>query len=168
MSRAYRQLGFVTNNFDRAIALVREAHAIGPFNETHDLTIGARGADEVTAHFGLAFVDGAQIEIIQPLSGDVAFYGEALVTNDFAIQLHHKGRYFPDPVGYEAAHRRLSARWPLAVDHHIYDGSYCYFDARADMGHYLELFCFPPETHFAGVPRYVSESGGRHHRLSYD
>ena len=29
-----------------------------------------------------------------------------------------------------------------------------YFDARADLGHYLEYFCFPPGSHLEAVPSF--------------
>jgi hypothetical protein len=42
----------------------------------------------------------------------------------------------------------------MPVRFSIFDGEYAYFDARADIGHYLELYSFPREQHFEGVPCY--------------
>lgn len=150
----YLQLGYVTNDFERAMELVRQTHSLGPFKEMRDLTIGARGSKDVTAHFGLAFKGGTQFEIIQPLSGDCSFYTEVLPAEGFAICLHHMGHYYPDAAEYASAKAEAEAKWTKPVDHAIFDGGYCYFDARADFGHMLELYSFPEETHFEGVPRY--------------
>jgi len=155
MTGAYLQLGYVTNDFDRAIALLGDLHAMGPFKEMRDLTIGARDGKDVTCHFGLAFKGGTQFEIIHPLSGDSEFYTQALPAGDaFSMVLHHTGHYHPDPSTYARAKADAEAKWDKPVDHAIFDGGYCYFDARADFGHYLELYCFPPQTHFDGVPAY--------------
>lgn len=154
MNGAYLQLGYVTSDFDRAMELVRESHGLGPFREMRDLTIGARGEQEVTCHFGLAFKGSTQFEIIHPLSGDSAFYTDMLPERDFAVCLHHIGHYYPDQAEFAAAKAAAEAKWAKPVDHAISDGGYCYFDARRDFSHYLELFCFSPESNFEGVPRY--------------
>lgn len=154
MNGAYLQLGYVTNDFDRALDLFRQLHRLGPFKEMRDLTIGARDGRDVTGHFALAFKDGTQFEIIAPLAGDTAFYTEVLPAQDFAVRLHHTGHYFPDPAAYASAKAEAEARWAKPVDHAIFDGGYCYFDARKELGNYLELYSFPADTHFDGVPRY--------------
>jgi len=152
MTGAYQQLGYVTNDFDRAMALFAEVYGISSFKQMRDLTIGARNGMTVTAHFGLAFKDATQFEIIQPLAGDAAFYAEVVEGADFAIRFHHLGHYYPDPTAYAAAKARCAARWDLSINVAIFDGAYAYFDARPDLGHYQELYTFPPETHFDGVP----------------
>lgn len=154
MGGAYLQLGYVTDDFDRAIELVRKTHDLGPFKEMRDLTIGARGERTVTAHFGLAFKGDTQFEIIHPLAGDSAFYADALPAGRFSIRLHHLGHYFPERSDYASAKAAACEKWEMPVDHAIFDGGYCYFDARAEFGHYIELYSFSPETHFEGVPRY--------------
>lgn len=154
MEGRYLQLGYVTNDFGRAIDLVRRTHGMGRFKEMPDLTIGARDAQTVTCHFALAFMGGTQFEIIHPLAGDRTFYDEALPEQDFALFLHHMGHYYPDRADYATAKAKSAAKWSMPVDHAIFDGGYCYFDARKDFGHYLELYSFPSETHFEGVPCY--------------
>jgi hypothetical protein len=153
VSGGYLQLGLVTNDFERALELLRATHAIASFKEMRELTIGARGDSSVTAHFALAFKGETQFEIIQPLDGDCDFYTECLPPDGFALRLHHLGQYCPTPAEYEAA-RVAASRWPIIVDHAIFDGGYCYVDARAEIGLYREFYCFPAETHFEGVPCY--------------
>lgn len=154
MNGAYLQLGYVTNNFESALDLVRKSHGMGPFKEMRDLTIGAREGRDVTCHFGLAFKDGTQFEIIQPLSGDTLFYTDVLPSQDFAMRLHHMGHYYPNAADYAVAMVAAEAKWTKSVDQQIFDGGYCYFDARVDYGHHMELFSFPEENHFEGVPYY--------------
>jgi hypothetical protein len=149
----YKQLGYVTNDLARAIGLVRDAHGLGPFKETRDLTIGARGDLTVTGHFAQAFRANLQFEIIETVNGDRDFYDEALLADAFAMRLHHIGSYYADPAAYMAAQAPLS-RWAKVVDHRSFGGSYCYFDTREPLGHYLELATFPPADHFEGVPCY--------------
>jgi len=154
MDSTYIQLGYVTNDFNQAMEVVGRTHGVGSFKEMRDLTIGARGDLDVTAHFGLAFKGGTQFEIIQPLSGDKGFYTDCLREERFAMQLHHIGHYYPDAADYAAARSVSGEKWEMPVDHAIFDGGYCYFDARAAYGHYIELYSFPEDTHFEGVPRY--------------
>lgn len=149
----YVQLGLVTNDLEQAMSLVAGMHGLGRFKEMRDLTIGARAGRTVTAHFALAFKAGTQFEIIQPLGGDSEFYTECLPESGFALRLHHLGQYYPSPAEYEAA-RAAASRWPLVVDHAIFDGGFCYYDARGETGLYRELYCFPQKTHFDGVPTY--------------
>lgn len=149
----YVQLGLVTNDFERAMAVVGDTHGIGSFKQMRDLTIGARGEATVTAHFALAFKDQTQFEIISPLAGDCAFYAQCLPADGFAVRLHHLGQYCPTPAAYEAA-RAAAARWPVVIDHIILDGAYCYLDARGETGFYREFYSFPPDTHFDRIPRY--------------
>jgi len=154
MNGAYQQLGYVTNDFERAIDLFRKLHELGPFKEMRELTIGARAGQSVTAHFALAFKDATQFEIIQPLDGDCTFYSDVLPDTAFAVRFHHLGHYYPKMKAFQGAKARCADRWPNPVDVTIFDGTYAYFNAREDLGHYLELFSFPPATHFEGVPRY--------------
>jgi len=154
MNGSYVQLGYVTNDFEKALELVMETRAMGPFKEMRHLTIGAREGRDVTCHFGLAFKDGTHFEIIQPLSGDALFYTDALPSQAFAMRLHHMGYYYPQASDYAAAIAGAEAKWVKAIDQKIFDGGYCYFDARADFGHYIELYSFPAESHFEGVPSY--------------
>ena len=154
MFGTYEQLGYVTTDFDRAIALIRQAHGLGPFKETRDLTIGTRDGRTVTGHFAQAFKGDLQFEVIEPTSGDKDFYAEDLRAAGGEVWLHHIGRYLADSQAYAAAIASLSQRWPKVVDQAGFGGSYCYFDARPSLGHYLELSTFPPADHFEGVPIY--------------
>lgn len=154
MFDTYEQLGYVTNDFTRAIALVRDVHGVGPFKETRDLTIGARDDRTVTGHFAQAFKGRLQIEVIEPTGGDRGFYADGLPAGVFSVRLHHVGHYYADPAAYLAARMPLADRWTAAVDHADFGGRYCYFDARDALGHYVEISTFPPADHFEGIPLY--------------
>ncbi|QIG80755.1 VOC family protein [Stakelama tenebrarum] len=152
MREGYLQHAYVTRDFDATIAELRRVHGIGPFKEMRDLTINVRSGP-VTGHFGLAFLNGTQFEVIAPQSGDVDFYLEALADQPL-MQFHHHGRYFPDRPGFDAAMARARDRWRIVVEENAFGGTYAYADARAEFGHYLEYYCFDPDSHFEGVPVY--------------
>jgi hypothetical protein len=46
------------------------------------------------------------------------------------------------------------ANWRMPIAWDTMGGTYAYFDARADTGHFLEYFTFPPDSHLAAVPRF--------------
>lgn len=154
MSGAYLQLGYVTNDFDEALKRVRQSHGLGPFKEMRELTIATRAGKQVTAHFALAFKADTQFEIIAPLAGDKEFYVDILDADGFDMRFHHLGRYFPQEADYRAALADARTRWEVPVEVAAFGGYYAYFDARKDFGHYLEIYTFPAEEHFEGVPRY--------------
>lgn len=154
MDRDYFQFAYVTNDFDRAIGILREQHGMGPFHELRDLELPTGPDRMVVGHFGVAFKAGMQFEVIQPLARDVGIYDGLLPDGDFGMAFHHLGRCFFSLEDYKAATAGASAQWDMPIDWEAFGGFYAYADARPQIGHFLEFFCFPDGRHLAGVPHY--------------
>lgn len=154
MGDAFVQLCYVTNDFDRAIALLREMHAMGPFKEMRELELPTRPGHAAIGHFGLAFKEAVQFEVIEPLAGDVDLYRKGLPDDRFAMHFHHVGRHIPAIDEYRETLRLARERWSIVIDMAALGGHYAYTDARDTVGHYLEYFCFPGPDSPAAAPRY--------------
>lgn len=153
MKADFFQLGYVTNDFDRALRALRELHDLGPFKQMRDTHLPTAPGREAIAHFGLAFKGDVQFEVIAPTGGDSDIYREPLPAGQFALRFHHLGRYLSAPEDYQRLLEAHSARWPMPIRCNAFGGSYAYADARKDLGHYLEIFTFPTDF-FDDVPRY--------------
>jgi len=153
MSSDFFQMGYVTNDFDQAIAELRALHSIGSFKEMRDTHLPTRPGREAIAHFGLAFKGDVQIEVIAPMQGDIGIYREALPAGQSGLRFHHLGRYLSSPDEYQRLLAAHGARWEMPIRCAAFGGFYAYADARSDFGHYLEIFTFPSDF-FADVPRY--------------
>jgi hypothetical protein len=108
----------------------------------------------VVAHFGLAFLRDVQFEVIQPVAQETGFYAQALPEGEFAVRLHHLGRYYAEAQAYAEAVARARRRWPIPVEVALGDGGYAYADARPEFGHYLEMFTFQERSFLARIPHY--------------
>lgn len=132
------QNAYVTRDLDAAIATMRRAYGIEDwltYTAEMDVTTPAgRGPAANKLAFGWA--DGLQYELIQPLSGQVGFYTEALRDDD-GMRFHHICMRKAD---LDAARAEI-ARQNLPI---VYEGEtgvtrFFYADARATLGHYLEF-----------------------------
>ncbi len=154
MHKDFFQLGYVTNDFERAMRELGDLHAIGSFKQMRDLHLPTGAGREAVAHYALAFKLDLQYEIIAPVAGDVGIYRDALPDCGYALRLHHLGRFFSSLPHYEARLETARARWRMPIDYCAFGGFYAYADARQEVGHYMEFFSFPSDEFFADVPRY--------------
>lgn len=154
MRQDYYQQAYVTTDWRRAMDDIGELHGIGGYMEMPEAEFDTGENRKAVAHFALAWKNGLQFEIIQPLSGDVGVYQWGLPTQGHGTRFHHQGRHFSDRAAFEAAVATAKARWPMPIAWDTMGGTYAYFDARADFGHFLEYFCFPPGSHLDVVPRF--------------
>ena len=105
-------------------------------------------------HFALAYKNDLQFEVIQPITGDCSVYQWGLPGDGYATRFHHLGRHFGDRAEFDRERATAVGRWDLPVAADTMGGTYAYFDARADFGHFIEYFCFPPGSHLEAVPRF--------------
>ena len=113
--------------------------------------VGATGETGLMAcRIAFLWVGDLQYELIEPVSGAVAIYRDALPPGD-GLVFHHVGMRVPDWAAFEAR----VARQKLPVAHRGEAGPlrFLYLDARPLLGHYLEYVAMPDEM--------WSASGGR-------
>lgn len=154
MDRDYYQFAYVTNDFGRAIDVLREQHGMGPFQELRDLELPTGPSRLAVGHFAVAFKGGLQFEVIEPLAQDIGIYAGLVPEEGFGMAFHHLGRCFFALDDYRAALATARAQWAMPIDYEAFGGFFAYADARPHLGHYLEFFCFPDGRHLAGVPAY--------------
>lgn len=143
--QGHYQNAYVTRDLDASIATMRNLFGIKDWltytAEMEVLTPAGRGPSANKLAFG--WVGALQYELIQPLSGQVEFYTEAL-RDDGGLRFHH--------VCMRAAEldtaRREIERQGLPI---VYEGEtgvtrFFYADARATLGHYLEYVQMSDET----------------------
>jgi hypothetical protein len=144
MSRNFSQLGYITNDIDRAMSDFRTLFEIPKFKTMRDLTFETLGDKCGRAHFALAFKGDIQYEIIQPLGGDVAFYAHAVPAEGYGVRFHHYGTHFASRSDFYAAMANARDRgWTIPMLSESFGGAYGYADARQDIGHFYEYLCFP-------------------------
>ncbi len=154
MNPDFMQFCYVTNDFDRAIAAIREANDMGEFKQMHELSYPTGQNSVVIAHVGLAFKAGLQFEIIQPLAEDVSLYQQVLGDGEFEIVFHHLGRYISSESTYLRTLKQAKASWAIPIEVSALGGHYAYADARKEFGHYLEYFNFPSDSPAIEAPHY--------------
>lgn len=150
----YYQHAYVTTDWRRAMADIAATHGIGGFMEMPDAEFDTGANRKARAHFALAFRHGLQFEIIEPLAGDVDVYRWGLPESGYALRFHHLGRHFGDRAEFDRMVAAARARWTVPIAWDTMGGTYAYCDARADFGHFVEYFCFPPGSHLDAVPRF--------------
>ena len=104
------------------------------FDVTYDVTT-PKGPGQATSKLGFAWIGDMQYELIEPVSGMVDIYSDALPA-DNSLQFHHAAFRVAD---WDALRQQVS-RSGLAV---VFEGGgdalkFLYVDARGLLGHHLE------------------------------
>jgi len=153
------QVAYVTNDFERALRQFGVTHRIGEFMKLPEMHYNTGPDREAVCNVALAYSGALEIEVIQPLSGDVQFYKDYLPTDGaFTVRFHHLSRLFESKAELEqqVAEYRKAGR-ALPVDGYSPGTArYFYADFRAEAGHYMEGIYFEPEAQawLASIPRF--------------
>lgn len=150
----YYQYAYVTNDWQRAKRELSEQHDISGWMDMADAEFDTGPGRTAVAHFALAYKNGLQFEVIQPISGDCEVYRVGLPETGYAKRFHHLGRHFSSRAEFDRHHALASSKYALPVAAETMGGEYAYFDARDETGHFLEYFIFPADSHLAAVPRW--------------
>lgn len=153
-SEDYYQHAYVTNDWVRAMDELSAQHDIGGWMQMPGAEFETSENRAATCHFALAYKNGLQFEIIQPLSGDDHVYWIGLPHSGYGKRFHHLGRHFAKRDEFDRHVAAAKAKWAMPIAWDTMGGTYAYFDARSDTGHFLEYFAFPPNSHLTGVPRF--------------
>jgi hypothetical protein len=130
------QIAYVTRDVDRAVQSFRAMYGIEKWIEFEGGmdVVTAEGRGVATVKAALGWAGATQYELIQPLSGMVSIYADAL-RDDVGLRHHHISMRVNDL----AAVRREVVRQNINV---VLDGeasaTFFYADTRATFGHYLE------------------------------
>ena len=138
------QNAYITRNIDKALQSFRDRADVRDatsFQVATDVwTPGGGGSAVVKLSF--IWIDNLQYELIEPVSGPVEMYSDALPGDD-SLRFHHICMRVDDWDGFRAKVDRQ--RYPV-----VYEGGnellrFLYLDARDFLGHYLEYVWMTPE-----------------------
>ncbi len=140
---AFVQLGYVTNDLERACAVFAETKGVPDFhiwNDAHvHMELYGKPAT-ATLNLGFAWLADTMIELIMPVSGSTEVYMPGIEGPEFGLKLHHIG------MGIDGTEADFDARleaeiargYPLVNISRASMGSYTLLDARKTFGHYIE------------------------------
>lgn len=153
------QVAYVTRDMARAQAQFAESHGIARFLDLIGIRYPTGPGREAHCHVALAYVGATEIELIQPIDGDVGIYVDGLPPADGPlVRFHHLCRRFATRGEYDARLQSLrasGASLPIVGDAPGI-GSYFYCDRRADLGHFVEGIVFEDDAAewLASIPRF--------------
>ena len=131
------QNAYVTRDVDKWIATFGERAKVDKvltFEGTTPVTT-VNGTGVQTNKLAFIWVGDLQYELIQPVSGDVAIYADALPEGD-GLQFHHVCMRVLDWDEFRA--RVDQQPYPVVLEGGNEQLRFLYLDARAFLGHYLE------------------------------
>lgn len=156
------QHGYVTNDLDRAKAVMSERYGITQFLDLRDYAVDIGGGREAVCSLGLAYLGDLFVEIIHPKGGECQVYSQILPADEFALKLHHHGYMVKaDPAhddAWGAMRQTYEARGiPIVVNgRNSRSGTqYFYADTRAELGHFCEHVLMTEQTleDYAKIPQ---------------
>lgn len=137
------QNAYVTADIDRAVDVMTQQFGgpakPGRIDATQNF-VTSEGEGEGILRLAFLQVGGLQYELIQPVSGNVALYADA-IRPDRLLTFHHVAMRADD---IDAALAE-SVRWGRSVAMHGESRGlrFAYVDARTTLGHYLEYVSAP-------------------------
>ncbi len=142
------QNAYVTRDLKHAQALLGERHNVTKwveFEPEMEVFTALGGWGPCHLKVGLAWVGALQIELIEPISGNMEHYLDYLPADpsDKSPRLHHICSRVPD---WDAARKEVTAKgWPVAYEGGVDGCSFVYLDTRESLGHYLEYLWMSDE-----------------------
>ena len=82
------QIAYVTTDLERAIAVFHDEQGVAEIAVFENFTLDVAGGRDAVINVGLAYVGDVQLEIIEPVSGEVDLY-RTWLPDDFAVRHHH-------------------------------------------------------------------------------
>lgn len=135
------QNAYVTHDLARAEALIGERHGITEwihFDPHMEVYTATDGVGPCYVKVALGWAGSLQVELIEPVSGNVRHYREVLPADpaDFSPRFHHICIRVAD---WDATRALVAERgWPVAYEGGVEGCKFIYIDARDSMGHYVE------------------------------
>jgi hypothetical protein len=142
------QNAYVTRNLESAVKAITQRHGIRDwvyFEPKMDVYTPVAGNAPCHVKVGLGWVGGLQIELIEPVSGNLQHYLDYLPTSttDYSPRLHHICMRVPD---WDKARDEIAEkRWPVAYEGGVEGCKFVYLDARDSLGHYVEYMWMSDE-----------------------
>jgi hypothetical protein len=139
------QNAYVTRDLDQAVATFRSRYGVDKVLQfPSQVTVTTpRGTGPASFKTAFAWVGSLQYEFIEPLSGMVEVYRDALPQGD-GFAFHHVCMRVHDWDRTRAEIAR--GPHPVVLEGQTASVRFVYVDARDTLGHYLEYAWMQPET----------------------
>jgi hypothetical protein len=144
----FRQVAWVTNDMDRALAAYAADYGVPRWLELRNFRMKTGPDANAQVHIALAVRGGVELELIQPLGGADKVYRQIL-SDEPGLQLHfHHICYRLESATALAGVRRAAEAKGRAV---VLQGDtatgteYFYIDDRPTLGHHIEYIYYPPD-----------------------
>lgn len=145
--RGIFQNAYVTRDLDGAMQLLSDRYGITGFAifDVNMVLSTPQGAKPSQCRVALSWVGSVQLEIIEPISGQVDHYVSFLpdASAGAALRFHHYGLRRNSLARMKGD--ALALGLPIAFEGEVAGISCIYVDARAQLGHYLEYVYATPE-----------------------
>lgn len=152
------QIGYATNDLDKALALFRDKYDMGPFAEIRNIPVQGPNNTDLLANFALAYKGDTMIELIQPVEGDTSMFDHVLPNSDFAVRHHHFAYCLDSMEQLNEAEAKMRAQ-DIAIPvqgNGMEQVFFFYADTRPWLGHYSEYLTLTDKGRatYAQLPRY--------------
>ena len=143
------QVAYVVEDFEEAFAFFKNSLGIEKFavweniteNQTEKIYRGQPGTFEFSAAY--AYSGETQIELCKHISGNNVYKDW---TDEKGIGIHHVGYLLDNEAKYHQAFAHLSSNFEVAMAGlSDYRCRWSYFDTRAILGSYTEIYWLPEE-----------------------
>lgn len=112
------QLGYVCNDFERGMAVMKAETGIRDFLVVEHIVIHEVSGAPITMTVAMAYLGDTMIELIEPEAGRIDFYTNILKPDGFDLRFHHLGVLQDSLEDYE----RTLASTVAAGNDHVLDG----------------------------------------------
>lgn len=134
------QTAYVTRSLERGMDYFRKRHAGLEFTpiKADRLEFAIPQGGVAKLRVAVAWVDGLQIEVIEPVSGAIDIYAEALPSDENTVALHHLGMWVSGGREGWDRFRASIADERIALEGGRDSMRFVYLNERATLGHHLE------------------------------
>lgn len=145
---AFFQNAYITHDLARAETLITERHGITHwvhFEPEMEVYTDADGFGPAHVKVALGWSGSLQIELIEPVSGNVRHYREVLPEDpaDASPRFHH---ICMRVANWEATKALVAEKgWKIAYEGGVEGCKFVYIDARDSIGHYVEYMWMSDE-----------------------
>lgn len=142
--RNHYQNAYVTRDIESAKQLVSRKYGIADYLEFDvDMDmLTPEGPKRSQSKAALGWVGGLNIELIQPVGGELDVYS-AFLPQDDSLRFHH---FCMRTFDWDATLAEIANNdWQIAFEGHMDGLKFVYVDVREELGHYLEYLHAEPQ-----------------------
>lgn len=149
------QIAYVTNDLRRAVSTFQDEQGVNEIAVFDDFTLEVPGGRTAVINVGLAYVGDIQLEVIEPVSGEVELY-RSWLPEDFAVRHHHFCHRLDSIAELEAVQARYeNAGYAIPLAASLGETRLFYADTTTLLDHYQEYAWIDRESEqfMATLPR---------------